>query len=293
MDYKEVERRYQELVEAQRAGKITQAQWEQQLKALILQDTKGRYWTIGAQTGKWYYYDGIRWSEGTPQQDIFSTGRPGSGGVASPAPTANQSCPHCGFENQGARALCSRCGQDMRKDIRGAATPRDLQYCSYCGTKMESYLAQCPRCGRPVESRASMPAQLGKPVVEELVLQRGSKADFIEASTGSGRQGNESEIRALNLASCFRFWGGAGLVVGLVSGVFFGAIKQLGQGILPDMPLLELKGRWFGGLVFGLLGAVGGGFLSGLYGVFLGFLYNLLAIIFGGIRIKTFRMPNV
>lgn len=284
-----------------RAGRLTREQWEQQLKALILRDLKGRYWTIGAQTGKWYYYDGMKWVEGAPQSSAFVETGPtqvAQAQVPTPAPPPQQPvvCAHCGFENAGGRALCSRCGKELRKDIRSAVTPRDLNTCASCGARLEAYLAQCPRCGADVGTRAlsSTPLPGMEARLDELELRRGprSGADFIEMSTGAGLGGDESEIRALNLWSCFRFWGGAGLIIGLVCGVFFGGIKDIGQGLAPFIPLMQLKGRWSGGLLFGLIGALGFGVFSGLYGVFLGFLYNLLAIIFGGIKIKVFRIPS-
>lgn len=289
MDYKEVERKYQELVALRREGRLTQPEWEQQLKALLLQDLKGRYWTIGAQTGKWYYYDGSRWVEGSPDGSAFADG--GVAGAPDAPPT--RACPHCGFENQGMHALCSRCGKDMRqKEMHGATTvtPRDLNPCPSCGARVEAYLAQCPKCGKSLDGRGIPPP---KARVEELVLHRETAPHFIEASTGSGRRGDEREIRAVNLLSCFKFLGGAGLIAGLVLGVFIGVIPEMGRSLSDLLPatLAQLRGRWWGGLAFGLGGAAGAGLAVGLYGILIGLLYNLLSIIFGGIRVRVSRIP--
>ncbi len=287
MNYKEVEKRYQELAALRKTGRLSQNEWEQQLKALLLQDAKGRYWTIGAQTGKWYYYDGTKWAEGTPQNSVFNDaiGAPPS----APLPTG-VICPYCGFENQGMHSLCSRCGRDLRaKDIKAAATPRETATCPFCGVRVEPHSQQCPSCSRNLSDRSTS-ALSARPAVEELVLTKGGQPEFIEASTGSGHYGDERELRAVNLASCFRFLGGAALIIGLVIGVFLGAVREFGLSAFQTLPLItELKGRWLGGLAFGLVGAASGGLVMGIYGVLLGFLYNLLAIIFGGLRFKVHR----
>jgi len=49
------------------AGRITQAQFEEQLRALVVQDAQGRYWMLGADSGKWYMHDGTSWVERTPE----------------------------------------------------------------------------------------------------------------------------------------------------------------------------------------------------------------------------------
>jgi hypothetical protein len=54
-------------------GRITQEQFDAALKDLMVQDEQGRYWMIGADSGKWYLHDGQRWVEtqpptGAPQQ---------------------------------------------------------------------------------------------------------------------------------------------------------------------------------------------------------------------------------
>lgn len=47
-------------------GRITQEQFDAELKNLMLQDAQGSYWMIGADTGKWYIHDGQRWVEAQP-----------------------------------------------------------------------------------------------------------------------------------------------------------------------------------------------------------------------------------
>ena len=49
-------------------GRITREQFEAALKALMVQDAQGRYWILGADSGKWYVHDGGQWVESTPPQ---------------------------------------------------------------------------------------------------------------------------------------------------------------------------------------------------------------------------------
>ncbi len=48
------------------AGRITREQFDAALKGLMLQDAQGRYWMLGADTGKWFMHDGQAWVEANP-----------------------------------------------------------------------------------------------------------------------------------------------------------------------------------------------------------------------------------
>ncbi len=50
-------------------GRITQEQFDDKLRDLMIQDEQGRYWMLGADSGKWYYYDGANWVPGEPPID--------------------------------------------------------------------------------------------------------------------------------------------------------------------------------------------------------------------------------
>lgn len=47
-------------------GRLTQDQFDEKLRELMLQDDHGRYWMLGADSGKWYLYDGAKWVQGEP-----------------------------------------------------------------------------------------------------------------------------------------------------------------------------------------------------------------------------------
>jgi LysM repeat protein len=66
MDFQDLQRRYDELREQFDAGKISEEKFNDELEGLQLKDEQGHYWTIGAQSGKWYRYDGRSWVQETP-----------------------------------------------------------------------------------------------------------------------------------------------------------------------------------------------------------------------------------
>jgi Tol biopolymer transport system component/LysM repeat protein len=66
MDFRELQRRYDELREQFNEGEITEEEFKEALEGLQLKDEQGRFWTIGAQTGEWYRYDGRTWVQETP-----------------------------------------------------------------------------------------------------------------------------------------------------------------------------------------------------------------------------------
>lgn len=61
--FKRVEDEYFRLRGQLSAGRITREQFDSASKALMVQDAQGRYWTIGADNGKWYVHDGSKWIE--------------------------------------------------------------------------------------------------------------------------------------------------------------------------------------------------------------------------------------
>ena len=48
------------------AGRITREQFDAAIKELMVQDAQGRWWMLGADSGKWYVHDGTTWVEAQP-----------------------------------------------------------------------------------------------------------------------------------------------------------------------------------------------------------------------------------
>ncbi len=47
-------------------GRLTREQFETALQGLMFTDAQGRYWMIGADSGKWFVHNGTTWVEQTP-----------------------------------------------------------------------------------------------------------------------------------------------------------------------------------------------------------------------------------
>jgi hypothetical protein len=122
------------------AGEISRQQFIDEMKKLRLKDDQGRYWMIGAQTGKWYFFDGTDWVQAEP-----------------PSQKENKAiCVYCGFENKIEAEVCGRCGGNL---VEGAE-PEDR--CPTCGSPLEKPLMTCPRCASKDEGLRSVEfVQLG------------------------------------------------------------------------------------------------------------------------------------
>jgi hypothetical protein len=66
VDFDDVDRRYAELKRQYDSGMINADQFDEQLRALMIQDEQGRWWAKSRETGVWSYYDGSRWVQGDP-----------------------------------------------------------------------------------------------------------------------------------------------------------------------------------------------------------------------------------
>jgi len=72
MIVEDMERHFFELKGKLDVGVITEEQFKAQVQQLRFQDKQGRWWMLGAQSGKWYAYDGTRWIPGQPPIDVPS-----------------------------------------------------------------------------------------------------------------------------------------------------------------------------------------------------------------------------
>lgn len=64
--YRHAEEEYFRLRGQFDTGRLSQEDFDEKLRALMVQDEQGRYWMLGADSGKWYYYDGAKWVTGDP-----------------------------------------------------------------------------------------------------------------------------------------------------------------------------------------------------------------------------------
>lgn len=66
MTLAQMQARFFELKGKLAVGQLTDQEFKHELEKLRFQDPHGRWWMIGAQSGRWYYYDGARWLLGDP-----------------------------------------------------------------------------------------------------------------------------------------------------------------------------------------------------------------------------------
>ncbi len=66
MNFQEAEKAYQDLRAQYSAGKLSSTDFEEQVSKLKLQDSDGKWWQIGVQSGDWYVHDGQKWSKARP-----------------------------------------------------------------------------------------------------------------------------------------------------------------------------------------------------------------------------------
>ena len=80
--------------------RISQREFVDSLKQLRIKDAEGRFWVIGAQSGKWYAFEGGEWVEAKPPSQI----------------ERKAICIACGFENDLVADFCARCGSRGEDD---------------------------------------------------------------------------------------------------------------------------------------------------------------------------------
>ncbi|MCS6826685.1 MAG: hypothetical protein NZ553_08745 [Caldilinea sp.] len=68
MTFNEVDQRYAELKLQFQAGAISEQEFDEALRALMIQDEQGRWWAKARETGQWNYYDPVmqNWVPATP-----------------------------------------------------------------------------------------------------------------------------------------------------------------------------------------------------------------------------------
>jgi hypothetical protein len=92
--FREAEATYSLLREKFERQRISPQEFADSLKQLRIKDEQGRFWVIGAQSGKWYAFENGEWVEAKPPSQMEK----------------KAICIHCGFENDLEAEACARCG---------------------------------------------------------------------------------------------------------------------------------------------------------------------------------------
>jgi len=99
---------------------------------------------------------------------------------------------------------------------------------------------------------------------------------------------DELVISSIDMVSLIFFLGGIGMIVGVLFGATFGIFTGVFGDLINYFPelLRGVQGGFAGGLLFAAIGGIGGALFFALAAVVISSLYNLIAFIFGGIRLK-------
>jgi hypothetical protein len=159
--FKDVEMAFRSLRTQFREKAISRREFIDQLKKLRLRDSQGRFWMIGAQSGKWYYFDGRDWVPSDPP--IESSGR--------------AKCLSCGLDNEPGADTCARCGESLKE--------REA-FCPGCGMPLENPGQKCPSCSQETGASPLDEEVLLKIPKEDIVLRRLSPSSFFFFSGGTG-----------------------------------------------------------------------------------------------------------
>jgi len=145
------------------------------------------------------------------------------------------------------------------EEAQGESEP-PLQ-CKFCQSRIEKYAVYCNFCGGQQKGTTKSTA---RKVPEGQLL-----------------------VKAVSIPSLIFFFGGLGLVAGVVVGAAFGILKIFGDLIFQfPMMLQEMQGKIQGGLFFGGLGGIFAFLAFAVLAAAIGLLFNLIAYVFGGLRFK-------
>ena len=150
LSFEGVQAAFDDLKKRLQKGEISRQSFIEEIKKLRLKDAQGRFWTIGLQTGKWYYFDDKDWVQADP-----------------PSQKEKMICVFCGFENKLEAETCARCG-----GVKG----EEPSVCPTCGGPLEKPFQTCPRCkAEPEEFPSPGSIHLEEEIETRRLLIRGLK----------------------------------------------------------------------------------------------------------------------
>jgi RNA polymerase subunit RPABC4/transcription elongation factor Spt4 len=247
--FKDVLEAFEKLKERFQNSEISRQEFIDEMKRLRIKDDQGHFWMIGAQTGKWYYFDGKDWVQAEPpsQKEMKAI------------------CVHCGFETRLDAEVCARCGGTIKESDPA---------CEKCGAKLRKPYLVCPECGSSAiggEAPAAVEARPKPASVAETDEEPGSRV-----------------LRSVKPLSLLLFGGVLGALGGLLLGAFAGGTGYFDAqlGFLPD-GLLNFQGTLPRAGIFAVMGAASGFVVVGLIGFLKAFILNLILSIVGGIEYQA------
>ncbi|RXZ42044.1 zinc ribbon domain-containing protein [Crenobacter cavernae] len=107
-----------------RMGVMDAESFNEALKLFQFRDDGGVLWTPGAQTSRWYRWDGRRWVPGSPPERLQIPPMPLSLGIGEDPPMPGYGVVR--YEAAPPLPQCPKCG----------APDRGTKFCTSCGTKL-------------------------------------------------------------------------------------------------------------------------------------------------------------
>jgi hypothetical protein len=153
---------------------------------------------------------------------------------------------------------------EKKETIQDAEETEAIVTCRSCQAKMPAKSIYCQVCG----------ASQKEPARTETV--RPVKAE------------SELLIKSIKLVPMIFFFGGLGLIVGILFGATFGIFNIFGD-VIYQFPIMlqETRGKIQGGLIFAAMGGISGFIFFAFISVIMTGIYNFISFFFGGLRFKT------
>ena len=290
--FKETENKYISLKSLLESGSISSEELKLKLKKMMIKDDVGNYWMIGSNTGKWYIYNGTDWKEKDPYSDADLSKTQNFNNIANESDEIQHEeneqsneidleQKEVTFDHQEQEIVIDNDRSDeksfeteelvkeeeaieMHEENASSdpvTTKDDMTVnCIICKSKIDNHSVYCGYCG----------------------------ANQKELSSKKTKPGEELLIRSVRITSLVFFFGGLGLIAGVIFGATFG-IFDIFSDLLSKFPemLAEYRGKFQGGLIFAALGGIGGFFGFAIFFGIAGLIYNAFSYLFGGIRIRT------
>ena len=244
--FKDVEAVFSRMKRRFHSGEISKREFIDSLKQLRIKDEEGRFWMIGPQSGKWYYFEGKDWVQSSPP----SIGE------------KKAICIYCGYENDLESAVCVGCGGRVGEGNE-AEKPG---ICPECGSEIDPETDTCPDCAAKGMNLAKDDKKPDAPREYPGVtctVRSVHPLSFLWFSGGMGIV--------------------AGVLFGLLAGAtgFFPGLTESLPAFFKDM-----QGKLVGSVVFAGLGGVLGFLAAGLAGFLIALAANGVLSFIGGLKVR-------
>ncbi len=251
--FKDLELRFNELRNKADKGEIDSNTVNKELKKLMVMDDKGAYWIIGGNSGKWYRYDGKDWKEDNP----FKSEK-----TPEIKETLEDTTKIIKDEATFQKTITKN-SIEINDDTAQKSDDTKV-FCKTCKTKINNFDEYCHLCGtNQNETHKLKKKNEPQNIIPELL------------------------VSSVNLISLIFFFGGIGIIIGVILGATIGIFKDIP--IFIDLPqtMIDWRSNLSGGIVFAIIGGIAGFIVFSIKAIFIGSLYNMISYFFGGIRFRT------